>query len=190
MAFAVMTAAEPGRYNAILAAHLPSLNLPEFIFYRAFTFSYENLPITLTNEARRKYHLQRVNMTDILPSAVEKHLILAEQLARDNHPMIRVLKECHLHKEMLFTTPVMHRSNNQIVGMLLAYDKVPDDLCPSPGHLLNHDSKTGFLTSLFKPPLAAPAPRRGWTFTFRGTRRESVPASPNPSEKTLEMIDV
>lgn len=185
MAYAVMS--ETDSCRTVLAAHLPSLTLPEFVFYRAFENPYAALPIFVTNEARRKFTLQKINMTDLVPAAVEKQVDLAMRLARDNHPLIRVLKECDLHhKEMLFATPVKYKPDNTIVGVLLAYDTVSDDLCPSPGHLLNNDAKNGFLTTLFKHQ-THPA-KRGWSLNLR--KRSSQPESPNPSEKTVEMVEV
>jgi hypothetical protein len=184
MAFAVMSEATPCR--TVLAAHLPSLTLPEFIFFKAFSFSYEQLPIFLTNEARRKFTLHKIAMTSVIPTVLEKHIDLAVRLARDNHPLIRVLKECDLHhKEMLFATPVVYKPDNLIVGVLLAYDTVSDDLCPSPGHLINQDTKSGFLTSVFKHNNSGLS-KRGWSLNARS----SLPDSPNCSEKTMEMIEV
>jgi hypothetical protein len=180
MAFSVMAVVENSRAPAPLVAHLPSLAMPSTNFFRSFLTDYEAGPILLTTEARRKFTLHRVNMTDILPSCVEAHYEVAASLAKDNYPTIRVVKECGLHKQMLFSTPVMIKSSKQIIGVLLAYDEVPDNLCPSPGHLLPAtERKTGFLTSLFHKSDAKANLKRLWSLN-------APPRSPNPSEKSVE----
>lgn len=172
MAYAVL--AEGGdTCRSDLVAHVPSYSLPGAMYMYTFNEIYNHQGIAMTTEARKKHNLHVVNMTDLLPLPVHKYLDVAESLARDNHPMIRVLKECGLHKEMLFSTPVMLKNSKEIVGVLIAYDEVGDDLCPSPGHLLNAP-KTGFLTSHNK----ASGLKRLWSV--------AAPKSPNPSEKSVE----
>lgn len=150
MAYAVMSPVDDNRATTVLAAHLPSAALPEILYFRAFDDTYTHAPVTLTTEARRKFLIQRINMTDVVPTVVQQYYDVAASLAKDNHPMIRVIKECGLHKEMLFSTPVFNNNTKQIAGVLLAHDDIPDDLCPSPGHLVQQQ-KTGFLTSLCSP---------------------------------------
>jgi hypothetical protein len=179
MAYAVLVTGDDCRSD--LVAHVPCYTVTGAMYMYAFNEKYNHQSIAMTTEARKRYNLHVVNMTDILPAPVQKYIDVAESLARDNHPMIRVLKECGLHKEMLFSTPVMVKTTKQIVGVLLAYDEVPEELCPAPGHLLN-THKTGFLTSLFHK--SSPALKRLWTLNG------PAPKSPNPSEKSVEYVFV
>ena len=183
MAYAVMCAQENIRTGSALAAHLPSLSIPDVLYMKSFVKCYEGLSISVTTEARRKFTLHRVNMTDILPVAVENNLNIAERLARDNHPSIRVIKECGLHKQMLFSTPVIYKNSKEIIGILIAFDELPEELCPSPGHLLssNNEQKTGFLTSLFTKSNDVAAIKRGWSLNT------PPPATPRSSiERSFE----
>lgn len=175
MAYAVMAPVEDNRNATLLVAHLPSLALPEILYFRAFDEAYTHTPITLTTEARRKYYIHRVNMTDVLPLAVEQNYDMASTLAQDNHPMIRVLKECGLHKEMLFSTPVINKNTKAIAGVLLAHDDIPDNLCPAPEHLVQ--TKTGFLTSLFSNP-TSPTKRNSLARTWSVHAPPPSPKSP------------
>lgn len=177
MAYAIMVPAEESRAGTVLVAHLPCVALPEILYFRAFQDTYNQAPITLTTEARRKFYVHRVNMTDVLPAAVEQNYEVAESLAQDNRPMIRVLKECGLHKEMLFSTPVIDKNTKEIAGVLLAHDDIPEDLCPSPGHLVKTEKKTGFLTSLFSTPSSAKRQSLSGLLQ-RSMSQHGAPASP------------
>lgn len=115
-------------------AHLPCSVLPKDLFYysldTADARTDPSMSVTVCTDSNTKIHIRTLGLTEvppILPPHMEQFYHHVVRLAEEGNPVVHVLQDCGIHKQIMYAAPVY--AKNTIIGVLVGLDLAPDGSC-------------------------------------------------------------